>query len=56
MKDAKIAILLTCIALCVSTLLSIVAIIVQFYTSKSTEIDSFQFQEIKNLISAEVKK
>ena len=37
-------------------LINIVAIAVQIYTSKSTQIDKIQFDEIKNIISSEVKK
>jgi hypothetical protein len=37
-------------------IVSILAIVIQIYTSISTQIDEKQFIEIKNLVSSEVKK
>ncbi len=36
--------------------INVIAVLVQIYTSNSTEIDQNQFQEIKNIISSEVKQ
>jgi hypothetical protein len=55
-KLAKESIKLTKYALIFSILFSVLAIFVQIHTSQSTEIDERQFDEIKNLISSEIRK